>query len=820
MHEPSLHALEYGKILERLARHTAFSAGRELALALQPATLLEESRSRLAATTEAVRLLRANSPIGIGGARDVRPLVERAEREGLLDPAQFLDLLSTLQAAGHLQKMLQRLDATFPMLQGLIPGLYPLVPLQQAITRCIGPQGEVLDGASPRLGAIRAEIHGLQSRLNERMQGLIGRYRTHLQEAIITQRQGRYVLAVKAGSKRNVPGLVHDHSASGATLYIEPLELVEVGNELRERELEEQEEVRRILLELSNQVASSAAAIRETVATLAQADLVLARARLSIAMDGVEPALVVRQAGPETDRRDDRLVVFPPTDRGEEPGPWPEAVVLPRGEAPLSMKQARHPLLDPATVVPIDVELGGAFRVLVITGPNTGGKTVALKTVGLLTLMAQAGLHVPTAKGARLPLMRQVFADIGDEQSIEQSLSTFSAHMTRLIQILDRAAGDSLVLLDELGAGTDPVEGAALARALIEALLQRGCLLLVTTHHSELKAYAYATPGVENACVEFDVERLSPTYVLTIGLPGRSNALAIAGRLGLNPEILTRARSWLRAEDVHVESLLEQIQQEHTETRLALEEARESREHAHDLEARLEREIREFERQRHDLLAKTRAEAEKALVDVRERVEALQRELSRASATHEWLTQARHEVAATEALVPEVPPAPPEEKVVLADRAERPGVGDAVWVESLGTVGEVLSPPDAEGQVEVQVGSFKVRRSLGDLRKASRPEELRAAPAVQTPIVTRSAPIELEIRGLRVADVEDVLDRYLNDAYLAGLPFVRIIHGKGTGVLRQVVREILSTHPLVASFAGAPDRDGGEGATMAHLVSR
>jgi DNA mismatch repair protein MutS2 len=690
----------------------------------------------------------------------------------------------------------------------------------------------VLDSASPRLAGLRAGIHTLQGRLNERMQALLGRYRTHLQEAIITQRQGRYVLAVKSGSKRSVPGLVHDHSASGATLYIEPLELVEIGNELREMELEEQEEVRRILLELSGLVAAAAATLRETVGTLAQMDLVLARARLSRSMEGVEPALVAEQGG--------RLAVFPPTEQGYQALPeqgvpdadadaadtadpndlWPAATPLPRGEPPLNMKQARHPLLDPATVVPIDVQLGGAFRALVITGPNTGGKTVALKTVGLLTLMAQAGLHVPAAPGARLPLSRQVFADIGDEQSIEQSLSTFSAHMTRIIQILGQADAASLVLLDELGAGTDPVEGAALARALIEALLERGCLVLVTTHHSELKAYAYATPGVENACVEFDVERLTPTYVLTIGLPGRSNALAIAGRLGLPGALLDRARSWLRAEDVQVESLLEQIQQEHTETRVALAEAREAREHVHNLEKRLEREIREFEGQRHELLARARTEANQALAEVRERVEALQRELARTRATREWLTQAQQQVAAVEALVPAVPPAPPEEKIVLAEKADRPLPGDAVWVESLGALGEVLGLPDAEGEVEVQVGSFKVRRPQGDLRKAGRPEERRAAPAVQTPIAVRNTPLELEIRGLRVADVEDVLDRYLNDAYLAGLPFVRIIHGKGTGVLRQVVREILAAHPLVASFAGAPDRDGGEGATVAHLISR
>ncbi len=809
MHEPSLTALEYRKILERLARQTSFSAGRALALALYPSSDLVEVRRRLAATSEAARLLRGSSPIGIGGARDIRPLVERAEREGILEGHQLLEVLDTLRAAAQLQRALERLDESFPMLRELIPGLYPLAPLQKTIERCIGSEGEVVDGASPRLAAIRSEIRVLQARLNERMQSLLKRYRTALQEPIITQRQGRYVLAVKAGNKRTVPGLVHDHSASGATLYIEPLEAVELGNELRELELAEDEEVRRILRELSEQVAASAAMINETVATLARMDLILARGRLSLEMRGEEPALVVR--------RDGRYAVFAPTNTGERE--WPAEVTLPRGEPPLRLQQARHPLLDPATVVPIDVHLGEAFRILVITGPNTGGKTVALKTVGLLTLMAQAGLHIPAAVGSRLPVMHEVFADIGDEQSIEQSLSTFSSHMTRIIQVLGEAGASSLVLLDEMGAGTDPVEGSALARALIEALLERGCLALVTTHHSELKAYAYATTGVENACVEFDVETLSPTYVLTIGLPGRSNALAIAGRLGLDPQILSRARDWLRDEDVEVESLLEQIQQEQIEIRQAREQAEAAREHARNLERRLEREIRDLEGQRHDILARTRSEANAALEEVRSRVEALQRDLSTVSLTREWLAQARERMAEAEEVVPEVPPPPPQEDIVFVDEGEPLAIGDAVWVESLGAVGEVLELADSEGEVEVQVGSFKTRRPLSDLRKASRREE-RGVQVVQAPAPPKAPPLDLDLRGWRAAEVEDMLERYLNDAYLAAMPFLRIIHGKGTGVLRQVVRDVLAGHPLVASFEGAPDRDGGEGVTVVHLAAR
>jgi DNA mismatch repair protein MutS2 len=813
MHKASLNALEYSKVLERLARHTSFSAGRSLALNLQPAVDPDDVRARLGATSEAARLLQGRSPISIGGARDVRPLVERAEREGILDPHQFLELLSTLQAAGRLRGMLQRLDESCPILRSLIPGLFPLVPLQQAIERCIGSQGEVLDGASPRLGAIRAEIRVLQGRIGERMQSLLQRYRTFLQEAIITQRQGRYVLAVKSSHKRSVQGLVHDHSASGATLYIEPVEVVNMGNDLRELELEEEEEIRRILLELSDQVASSGESIRETVATLARIDLILAQAHFSLDMDGVEPTLVVRG--------DEGLLVLS-TDRldGEASFSSP----LPQGEPPLNLLQARHPLLDPATVVPIDVHVGGDFDVLVITGPNTGGKTVSLKTVGLLNLMAQAGLHIPAGRGSRLPIVRQIFADIGDEQSIEQSLSTFSSHMTRIIDVLARADADSLVLLDELGAGTDPVEGSALARALIEALLERGCLALTTTHHSELKAYAYMTPGVENACVEFDVETLSPTYILSIGLPGRSNALAIAARLGLDPAIIERGRHWLSEEEVHVESLLEQIQREREQATQALEEAEQARARALDLQRRLGREIDDLQRERRDILERTRAEAEEALESVRARLQALQRDLATVSVTREWLTRAREEVGEIEASVPAVPPSPPKPEVVLLDETASLEVGDSVWVESLNAVGEVMELSDPPGEAEVQVGSFKARLPLRDLRKARREE--RSAPQITEPttvvralLPSRTPPMDLDMRGWRAAAVGTDLDRYLNDAYLAGMPFVRLIHGKGTGVLRRVVREYLAEHPLVASFEGAPDRDGGEGVTVVHLVS-
>src|SRR6266545_6005220 len=613
----SLETHEFPKILERLARHTSFSASRELAAALVPSTDAYEIGRRLQFTSEARRLLDDRPDTSIGGARDIRGPVGLARRGGVLDAAVFLEISATLASGRRLRTTLLKLDATlFPQLQELAQDLPNLPAVEEAIGATIGDDGTVLDSASPTLGRLRADIRVAFGRLQDKLQNMISstQYGDSLQEPIITVRNGRYVVPVKASHKRNVRGLVHDQSASGATLYIEPMAIVELNNRWRELQLAEEEEVARILAELSGTVGADAARIIAGVEALAAIDLAFAMAKYATALRCVEPEIVEATTDdrrPTTDKATRRQGDKETTDDGQR---------ATGNAAPLLLNQARHPLLDQEHVVPTDLHLGDGFRILLITGPNTGGKTVALKTTGLLALMAQAGLHIPAKAPSRLPVFDQIFADIGDEQSIEQSLSTFSSHMTNIIRIL-KALGDptnderrttndgwkdessvvgrwSLVLLDELGAGTDPVEGAALARAIIERLLELGVMTIATTHYAELKAFAYATEGVQNGSVEFDVETLAPTYRLTIGLPGRSNALAIAARLGLDPALVERARSTVAHEDVHVEDLLAGIHREREATAAELARVEELRADTEKYRERLADELRGFEQRR------------------------------------------------------------------------------------------------------------------------------------------------------------------------------------------------------------------------------
>ncbi|MFO7166450.1 MAG: endonuclease MutS2, partial [Chloroflexota bacterium] len=635
----TLETLEFPKILAQLARHTSFSASRELALGLTPSTDAFEVRRRQRLTSEARRLLDDQPEASIGGARDVRGPVSLARRGGVLDAPLFLDIAATLASARRLRSLLLKLDEeAFPLLRELAHDLPSIPQLEEAIARTVGEDGQVLDSASPALSRIRSDIRVAFSRLQEKLQSIISSSQAEaLQEPIITVRNGRYVVPVKASHRRNIRGLVHDQSASGATLYIEPMAVVELNNRYRELQLAEEEEVQRILAELSGEIGEHADAIIGGVEALADIDLAFALARYSLALRAIEPEIV------EVDDLSARTPERPGAGEADESARRPGADRL---SAPLVLTSARHPLLDQKTVVPIDLHLGGEFRLLLITGPNTGGKTVALKTTGLLALMAQAGMHIPAAEPSRIPVFGQIFADIGDEQSIEQSLSTFSSHMTNIIRILraldgEQAADDTpaagearssgpsaeelerlsnwrkvepgewaplepvyeepklaLVLLDELGAGTDPVEGAALARAIVERLLERNVLGVATTHYAELKAFAYATPGVQNASVEFDVETLAPTYRLTIGLPGRSNALAIASRLGLDPAIVERARATMAREDAQVEDLLAGIHREREASAAELARAEQLRADAEKYRARLADQLQEFEARR------------------------------------------------------------------------------------------------------------------------------------------------------------------------------------------------------------------------------
>jgi DNA mismatch repair protein MutS2 len=830
----TLDTLEFPKILQRLARHCAFSASRELVLALLPSTDAYAIRRNLQLTSEARRLLDERPDTSIGGARDIRGPVGLARRGGVLDAATLLEIAGTLRSGRRLRALLLKLDAeTMPLLHELAEDLPNLPAVEDTIAATIGEDGMVLDSASPKLARLRAEVRVAFGRLQDKLQNMLSstQYGDSLQEPIITVRNGRYVVPVKASHKRNVRGLVHDQSASGATLYIEPMAVVELNNKWRELQLAEEEEVARILAELSGRVGEQAQPIVAGVEALAAIDLAFAKAKYALELHCVEPEIA---EGLEA--RDVRL----------ESQSQSEQAANIKLLAPLLLTQARHPLLNQETVVPTDLYLGREFRILLITGPNTGGKTVALKTTGLLALMAQAGLHIPASAPARLPVFGQIFADIGDEQSIEQSLSTFSSHMSNIIRILgaleaahaDWESGEpeaALVLLDELGAGTDPVEGAALARAIVGRLLEMGVLGVATTHYAELKAFAYATEGVENGSVEFNVETLAPTYKLTIGIPGRSNALAIATRLGLERALVERARSMMAHEDAQVEDLLAGIHRERAASAEELKRMEALSVDAEKYRDRLAAELREFEQRRDLEWQNARDQIDDELREVRGQLRRLRDEFRSVSLTRQWMEEAEKRLQETQGQVKEIarptpivaprdagaagPSVPPQ------GEAPRPiQTGDIVQVRSVGLTGEVLSIDEDDRTAEVQVGGFRVQAELAELRREtknerSRPEAGRNESARVSMPAVPDVGISLDMRGWRAADVADKLDRYLNDAYLAGLPYVRLIHGKGTGALRQIVRDVLTGHPLVGSFGGG-GQDGGEGVTVARMVER
>jgi DNA mismatch repair protein MutS2 len=824
----SIETLEFPKVREQLASVTAFSASRELALALLPESNPAIVRGLLSATSEARDLLDEFPDITVGGIRDIRSPVQRAKRGGVLDGPTFLEIASSASAARLLRTRLLKLDRErFPWLTEQAGFLPVLQTLEDAIMRTIGDDGAVLDSASPELARLRREIRIAFSRLQEKLQSLISssQYAGALQESIITMRNGRYVVPVKAGQRREVRGLVHDQSGSGATLYIEPMATVELNNRWRELQSAEEEEINRILSALSDQVGAVGDQLIGAVQTMAEIDLAFAKGRYSQRMLGTEPEIVAID------------------------GKGASNVVSGQQQEPFWLTKARHPLLDQRKVVPIDIHLGGDFRLLLITGPNTGGKTVALKTAGLLAIMAQAGLHIPAEQPSRLPVFEHIFADIGDEQSIEQSLSTFSSHMTNIIRILRALEEDTidpelfsadkyhllsdkrppaLVLFDELGAGTDPVEGAALARAIIERLLELEVLGIATTHYAELKAYAYNTPGVQNGSVEFNVETLAPTYRLTIGLPGRSNALAIAGRLGLDPELIERARSTVAREDAQIEDLLAGIHRERAAAEAELRRSEELRADAERYRDRLAGELRELQETREAQLDQARRELEDELREVRSQLRRLRDDFQSVSLSRQWLEEAEQRTLEAQARVknvvtkPKTGPAAPAAPAPQAPRPLQPG--DRVLVRSVGLQGEIVSIDEEDGTALVQVGGFRMRADLAELRreKGSPEEEKRernlAPRAISTP-PPADVSMTFDMRGWRASEVNDKLDRYLNDAYLAGLAQVRLIHGKGTGALRQVVRDLLQGHPLVASFTSG-GQDGGDGVTVAKMVER
>ena len=814
MDTKTLHVLEYPKILERLAGFCDFSASAELARVLTPTGAYEEACERLAETSEARKLL-SKLDLTIGAAHDIRELVDLAAHNGVLEPKDLLDVQHTLIASRDLRRALEKVADQYPHLGELALRLPAPLGLVEAISHTIAENSEVLDSATPTLASLRGEIRIAHDRLMARLQRYLTDPETaaKLQDAVITQRDGRYVIPLRAEFKGQIKSIVHDQSSTGATLFVEPLAVVELNNAYRELQLAERDEVRRILVELSAQVGALSREIVPGIRALAELDLVFAKAKYADELQAAEPLLHKLPASTR------------PRPAPEHPGP-DEASKTGGPASVIRLFQARHPLLEPASVVPIDIDLSPGTFAVVITGPNTGGKTVSLKTVGLLAVMAQSGLHIPAQSGSELSCFHEIYADIGDEQSIEQSLSTFSGHITNIIHILKKADRRALVVLDELGAGTDPQEGAALARALLSHLLAQGITTFVATHYPELKTFAHSTPGVVNASLEFNVQTLRPTYKLTLGLPGRSNALAIAQRLGLPLEIIEAARGEIDPADLRADKLIGDI---HRQRKIAFKEsekAERARAEARHLERTLAERLEKIEEERQEVLAQARAEGELEIALLQTQIEALKKELKKARQPLEALQDLEEQVEIVEEKI--------HEPIKRKTKKEKPlgalSVGEKVVLRGLGTEGTILSIN--EDVAEIQAGTLRMRAGLEELRrkeaanaeepKAPQKQKTRNEPAERQVSVTgmRSSPgMELDLRGQRAEDALDMLDRYLEQAYLAGLPFVRIIHGKGTGKLRQEVRAALKRHPHVAAFEEGQENEGGAGVTVAKLVS-
>jgi DNA mismatch repair protein MutS2 len=715
-----------------------------------------------------------------------------AARGKVLEPLVLLDIQSTLEAARRLRKHVLSLAAELPLLSGLASDIEELDQLQRHIADCLSPNGELLDTASPRLASIRHRMREVRQQLLAQLEALIRSPRRQkiIQEPIITEREGRYVIPVKAEWRREIRGIVHDVSNTGATLFIEPWTTLDMGNEMRQLVMEEKHEVERILARLSSEAGAYETEISRDIELIAEIDLALAKARYAREARATEPVIVTAGAG-------------------HTAGPdGPPGV--------LKLVQARHPLLT-KKAVPLSIEIGRDFSTLVITGPNTGGKTVALKTVGLLSLMALAGLPIPALPESRIPLFDGIFADIGDEQSIEQTLSTFSWHIGNIIRIIDAASSKSLVLLDELGTNTDPSEGSALARAILLHFTSQKTMTVATTHYTELKALAHTSDGLQNAALDVDPLTMVPTYHLTMGIPGGSNALATASRLGLPPHIVARARDMLSKGTQELEALLTHL----TTEQQAVESLRHSLDketgEAQERNAQLQGRLQQLEAEKRSIIRDTRdrvsREAAELQKELREAAAQLRKERSR-----EGIEQARKALAGVhEKLNAEVWRPPPT--VDTGEEAADAGslaVGDTVWLREADSLATVLSIFQERGLVEVSVGRAKMTLSLDSVEKRTPPARglERKAGLISTGLSRRTVSLELDLRGKRADEVEPELDDYLNEASLANLSQVRIIHGIATGTVRQIVREMLASHALVTSFRAGGQGEGGDGVTI------
>lgn len=785
MDKKALKRLEYHKVLEQLAACSGSSLGREKIMAMEPLDDLQAILRKQEETSEGRKLLRLEPFAEAGGWKDIRAQLRKAGQGAILDPEELLAVADTLTAGRTIRKFFQDRQEQYPLLYEVSSALVSLPELERKIKNAILPGGEVADGASPELAQIRRRLAAAQAQVKEHLEHIIRSpsYQKYLQEPIVTIREGRYVVPVKIEHRSQVPGIVHDQSASGATLFIEPMAVVEKNNELRRLMAAEKREIQRILAELSAGVAQHAGPIGASLEALGELDFIMARARYSQKLDAWAPLL--------------------------------------EGEACMDIRRGRHPLLQ-GEVVPIDIRLGADFDTLVITGPNTGGKTVALKTAGLLVLMAQSGLHIPAGEGSRLGIFRQVFADIGDEQSIEQSLSTFSSHMNNIVEIIGKAGPDSLVLLDELGAGTDPAEGAALAQSILEKLHSAGAKTVATTHYGELKDFALTRERVENASVEFDAITLRPTYRLLIGKPGRSNAFEIAARLGLPEEVVKRARSFLTAEHIQAEELMRSLEKTQQEAEAERRRAAELASEARALKERYEKIEADLASKRESILSRAAEEAQALVRAARLEAEAAVRELREKMAEEaarereNAIREAREKLRKLQQRVGRAVP----EKTVPGEAPAGLRPGEEVFLTRYNQKGYVLEPPGAGGEVLVQVGVIKMNVPLRELRRVKEARPAGGQSEVAGVLLNKAREIspELDLRGLYADEALLEVEKYLDDAYLAGLSRVYLIHGKGTGSLRAAIHRQLSGHRRVKSFRLGEHGEGGLGVTVVELA--
>ena len=790
MNQKALKTLEYNKIIEKLAEFAGSPLAKEICRNLEPSTDLYEIQATQRETSDALTRIYQKGAISFSGIHDIRGSIKRLEIGAVIGIPELLSICRLLEICSKVKSYArgENETSTPDSLEELFQALRPLTPVSSEIRRCIASEEELNDDASPALFKIRRSMRQINDKVHAQLQTMVnGSSRTYLQDAVVTMRNGRYCIPVKAEYRGQVPGMIHDQSQTGSTLFVEPMAVIKLNNDLRELELKEEKEIEIILASLSALCGEETEALRDDLTLLTRLDFIFAKAQLSRSMNATEP--VFNQEG--------RIVI----------------------------KKGRHPLLDKKKVVPIDIRLGTDFELLIITGPNTGGKTVSLKTVGLFTLMGQAGLHIPAFDHSELSVFENVFADIGDEQSIEQSLSTFSAHMTNTVSILSKANDRSLVLFDELGAGTDPTEGAALAIAILQNLHHRGARVMATTHYSELKVFALSTPGVENGCCEFDVETLRPTYRLLIGVPGKSNAFAISQKLGLSQDIIEEARTHLTEQDENFEDLLTDLEHKRVTIEQEREEINRYKEEIRQLKQRLESKQEKLDSNRDKILRDANEQARAILQEAKDYADTTIRNFQKYGATsnvsakqmeqeRSRLREKMSKVEKNMTLKNE-----PEKKSRKVLTAKDLHIGDGVKVLSLNLKGTVSSMPDSKGNLFVQMGILRSQVNIKDLDKLD-DTVITASGLNKTSSgkikMSKSASVSAEINllGKTVDEAISELDKYLDDAYIAHLPSVRIVHGKGTGALRKGVHNYLRRQKRVKSYRLGEFGEGDAGVTI------